>query len=81
MCITNANQGKSIRENVMSAIVLWLFANTVQLNPSCNEKMPTAAYLCQSIVYGLRAIMVHHFATGTVCPLKVVLPSCHLSVM
>lgn len=54
--IANANQETSIRSLLACYIVLQFFAkHSVQLNPNCNEKMPTGFYLCRSIFYGLRA--------------------------
>lgn len=51
----NANQGTSIGSLHACYIVLQFFAkHSPQLNPDCNEKMPTGFYLCQSIFYGLR---------------------------
>lgn len=38
-----------------SYIALWFCTkHSAQLNPDCNEKMPTGFYLCQSIFHGLR---------------------------
>lgn len=53
--IADANQGTSIRSLLAFCVVLWFYAkHSAQLNPYCNEKIPTGFYLSQSIFCGLR---------------------------